>query len=108
MAEPPAGEAARASPANPAQWHQHKQLGNSRRKSVRARTSQTRHRQSDVGLRLLRQAEIERLHGHTLLNRHFATALQMLGQGVQTRVFHSAFRQLAEHLGAATPTQFVD
>ncbi len=44
--------------------------------------SQTRHHQTNLGLCLLRQAEIERLHGHTLLNRHFATALQMLGQGV--------------------------
>jgi hypothetical protein len=50
------------------------------------------------GLRLLRQSEIERLHGHTLLTRHYATAVQMLGQGVQTRVFRSVFRQLADHL----------
>ena len=51
------------------------------------------------GLRLLQQAEIERLHGHTLLTRHYATAVQMLGQGVQTRVFRSVVRQLADHLG---------
>jgi hypothetical protein len=31
--------------------------------------------------------------------RHYATAVQMLGQGVQTRVFRSVFRQLADHLG---------
>ena len=55
--------------------------------------------QTPFGPRLLRQAEIERLHGHTLLTRHYATAVQMLGQGVQTRVFRSVFRQLAGHLG---------
>jgi hypothetical protein len=33
-----------------------------------------------------------------LLTRHYATAVQMLGQGVQTRVFRSVFRQLADHL----------
>ena len=54
------------------------------------------------GLRLLRQAEIERLHGHALLTRHYATAVQMLGQGVQTRVFRSVFQQLADHLGGRT------
>jgi DNA (cytosine-5)-methyltransferase 1 len=50
------------------------------------------------GLRLLRQSEIERIHGHRLLTQHYATAVQMLGQGVQTRVFRSVFRQLADHL----------
>ena len=59
--------------------------------------------QTPFGLRLLRQAEIERLHGHTLLTRHYATAVQMLGQGVQTRVFRAVFRQLADHLGTAMP-----
>jgi hypothetical protein len=54
------------------------------------------------GLRLLRQAEIERIHGHTLLTQHYATAVQMLGQGVQTRVFRSVFQQLADHLVGAT------
>jgi site-specific DNA-cytosine methylase len=50
------------------------------------------------GPRLLRQAEIERLHGCQLQTRHYATAVQMLGQGVQTRVFREVFRQLGEHL----------
>ncbi len=59
--------------------------------------------QTPFGLRLLRQAEMERLHGHTLLTRHYATAVQMLGQGVQTRVFRAVFRQLADHLGTAMP-----
>ena len=57
--------------------------------------------QTPFGLRLLRQAEIERIHGHTLLTRHYATAVQILGQGVQTRVFRSVFRQLADHLVGA-------
>jgi DNA (cytosine-5)-methyltransferase 1 len=58
--------------------------------------------QTLFGLRLLRQAEIERLHGHKLLTRHYATAVQMLGQGVQTRVFRAVFRQLADHFAGAT------
>jgi DNA (cytosine-5)-methyltransferase 1 len=37
--------------------------------------------QTPFGLRLLRQAEIERIHGHQLLTRHYATAVQMLGTG---------------------------
>ncbi len=53
---------------------------------------------TSFGLRLLRQAEIERIHGCTMLTPHYATAVQMLGQGVLTRVFHSVFRQLADHL----------
>jgi DNA (cytosine-5)-methyltransferase 1 len=54
--------------------------------------------QTPFGLRLLRQAEIERIHGHSLLTRHYAMAVQMLGQGVLTRVFRSVFQQLAHHL----------
>lgn len=50
------------------------------------------------GLRLLRQAEIERLHGHRLLTRQYATAVRMLGQGVQTRVFRRVFEQLGVHI----------
>ena len=50
------------------------------------------------GPRLLRQAEIERLHGCALTTRHYVTAVQMLGQGVQTRVFREVFRQLGQHL----------
>ncbi len=50
------------------------------------------------GLRLLRQAEIERIHGCTLRTRHYATAVQMLGQGVLTRLFKAVFDQLASHL----------
>ena len=50
------------------------------------------------GPRLLRQEEMERIHGCTMKTRHFSTAVQMLGQGVQTRVFTEVFRQLGEHL----------
>ena len=54
--------------------------------------------QTPFGLRLLRQAEIERIHGCTLRTRHYATAVEMLGQGVLTRVFRAVFSQLASHL----------
>jgi hypothetical protein len=37
--------------------------------------------------RLLRQEEIERIRGIELKTRSYATAVQILGQGVQTRVF---------------------
>jgi len=50
------------------------------------------------GLRLLRQTEIERLHGCQLRTRHYATAVQMLGQGVQTGLFRGIFSQVADHL----------
>jgi hypothetical protein len=59
--------------------------------------------QTPFGPRLLRQAEIERIHGHTLLTRRDATAVQLLGQGVQTRVFRAVFRQLADHFRGGTP-----
>jgi DNA (cytosine-5)-methyltransferase 1 len=54
--------------------------------------------QTPYGPRLLRQSEIERIHGCQLQTRDYATAVQMLGQGVQTRVFESVFRQLGNHL----------
>jgi DNA (cytosine-5)-methyltransferase 1 len=54
--------------------------------------------QTPFGPRLLRQCEIERIHGCELLTRHYSTAVQILGQGVLTRVFRSVFRQLAETL----------
>lgn len=54
--------------------------------------------QTPFGPRLLRQAEIERLHGCQMQTRHYATAVQMLGQGVLTRVFREVFRQLGEQL----------
>lgn len=54
--------------------------------------------QTRFGPRLLRQEEIERIHGLSLATKHYSTAVQMLGQGVQTRVFRSIFRQLAASL----------
>ena len=49
------------------------------------------------GPRLLRQGEIERIHGVAVGTRHYATAVQIMGQGVQTPVFREIFRQLAAH-----------
>ena len=37
-------------------------------------------------------------YGQTLLTRHYAIAVQMLGQEVLTRVFRLMFRQLVDHL----------
>ncbi len=54
--------------------------------------------QTRYGPRLLRQSEIERIHGCELGTRHYATAVQMLGQGVQTRIFREIFCQLGDHL----------
>lgn len=50
------------------------------------------------GPRMLRKAEIERLHGQRITSDHYATAVQMMGQGVLTRVFAQIFRQLGEFL----------
>ncbi len=55
------------------------------------------------GPRLLRQSEIERIHGCELRTRHYATAVRMLGQGVQTPVFARVFRQLGGHLARNPP-----
>ena len=54
--------------------------------------------ETPFGFRLLRQAEIERIHGCQLRVQHYATATQILGQGVLTRIFREVFRQLGEHL----------
>ena len=54
--------------------------------------------QTQFGPRLLRQREIERIHGVALATKHYSTAVQMLGQGVQTKVFRSIFQQLANTL----------
>lgn len=50
------------------------------------------------GPRMLRKGEIERLQGQHVMCDHYATAVQMLGQGVLTRVFTEIFRQLGEFL----------
>jgi DNA (cytosine-5)-methyltransferase 1 len=54
--------------------------------------------QTPFGLRLLRQSEVERIHGVQLHTQHTATAFQILGQGVQTRIFRQVFQQLGIHL----------
>ena len=59
--------------------------------------------QTPFGLRLLRQSEIERIHGCRMLSRHYATAVQMLGQGVQTRLFCQVFEQIGNHLAMPLP-----
>ena len=54
--------------------------------------------QTPFGLRLLRQSEIERIHGCSLETRHYSTAVQILGQGVLTRMFSAIFTQLASEM----------
>jgi DNA (cytosine-5)-methyltransferase 1 len=61
--------------------------------------------QTPFGLRLLRQAEIERIHGCRMISRHYATAVQMLGQGVQTRLFRQVFEKLGSHLAMSLPAE---
>jgi DNA (cytosine-5)-methyltransferase 1 len=61
--------------------------------------------QTPFGPRLLRQAEVERIHGIRLSTRQSTTALQILGQGVQTRLFREVFFQLARHLFPKFPEQ---
>ena len=50
------------------------------------------------GPRLLRQHEVERLMGCAIDCKHYATAIEILGQGVQTRVFRSVITQLSAFL----------
>ena len=50
------------------------------------------------GLRLLHKSEIERLMGCTIDCDHYATAIEILGQGVQTRVFRQILCQLGQFL----------
>ena len=50
------------------------------------------------GPRLLRLAELERMRGHHLTTTHYATGVEILGQGVLTRIFREIFHQLATHL----------
>jgi DNA (cytosine-5)-methyltransferase 1 len=50
------------------------------------------------GLRLLHKEEVERLMGCKVDCDHYATAIEILGQGVQTRVFREILRQLAVFL----------
>lgn len=54
--------------------------------------------ETPYGLRLLHKAEVERLMGCEIDCEHYATAIEILGQGVQTRVFQEILRQLADFL----------
>lgn len=54
--------------------------------------------QTEFGPRLLRQAEMERIHACKLNTPHYATAVQILGQGVQTVLFRKVFTQLGNFL----------
>jgi site-specific DNA-cytosine methylase len=54
--------------------------------------------ETPYGLRLLHKAEVERLMGCEIDCEHYATAVEILGQGVQTRVFRKILRQLAKFL----------
>jgi DNA (cytosine-5)-methyltransferase 1 len=54
--------------------------------------------ETDHGLRLLYKAEVERLMGCEINCDHYATAIEILGQGVQTRVFREIVRQVSKFL----------
>ena len=54
--------------------------------------------ETPYGLRLLHKEEVERLMGCEIDCDHYATAIEILGQGVQTRVFKSILSQLANFL----------
>lgn len=46
------------------------------------------------GLRLLRLPELERIRSQCVGTEHYATGMEILGQGVHTRMFKRIFRQL--------------
>jgi site-specific DNA-cytosine methylase len=50
------------------------------------------------GPRLLHKGEVERLMGCEVDCPHYATAIEILGQGVQTRIFTAVLGQIAEFL----------
>lgn len=54
--------------------------------------------ETPFGPRLLRKHEAERLMGCEIACDHYATAIEILGQGVQTRVFREILRQVAGFL----------
>jgi DNA (cytosine-5)-methyltransferase 1 len=60
--------------------------------------------ETHYGLRLLHKAEVERLMGCQIDCDHYATAIEILGQGVQTRIFQRILSQLAEFLKASKRT----
>jgi DNA (cytosine-5)-methyltransferase 1 len=53
------------------------------------------------GARLLRKGEIERIMGHEVDSAHYATAVEVLGQGVQTQIFAEVFRQIGAFLSSS-------
>jgi len=53
------------------------------------------------GPRLLRKHEVEKLMGCEVACEHYATAIEILGQGVQTRVFSEILTQLATFLACS-------
>lgn len=56
--------------------------------------------ETPYGLRLLHKAEVERLMGCRIDCDHYGTAIEILGQGVQRRIFKSILSQLADFLKA--------
>ena len=54
--------------------------------------------ETPFGPRLLRKHEVEKLMGCTIDCAHYATAIEILGQGVQTRVFQAVLTQLSVFL----------
>jgi len=52
------------------------------------------------GLRLMRKHEVEKLMGCNIECKHYTTAIEILGQGVQTAVFANLLSQLADFLRA--------
>jgi DNA (cytosine-5)-methyltransferase 1 len=55
-------------------------------------------RVTKFGLRLLRQQELERIHGHQVATTSASLAAEIIGQGVQPRIFREVFRQLGDFL----------
>jgi DNA (cytosine-5)-methyltransferase 1 len=54
--------------------------------------------ETPYGLRLLSKCEVERLMGCRIDCAHYATAVEILGQGVQTNIFAKILRQIADFL----------
>jgi DNA (cytosine-5)-methyltransferase 1 len=57
----------------------------------------------DGRVRMMRKAELERIHGTHVPTDHFATACRIIGQGVQEPVWANIATQLANHLTGGTP-----
>ena len=57
--------------------------------------------ETPFGPRLLRKHKVEKLMGCAIECEHYATAIEILGQGVQTRVFARVLAQLAAFLCSA-------